>query len=128
MLLQQAATGPGVVLQLARGRLDGVALAEGNRLVQLEGGEIDTGGGGEVRDPGLGAGMAQVLGVLGLSLLFGGCDDYRDAHEYLDCLRVATGGLGGGAHLVDLGAGGDLVLAADEHAFGMVAGEGQAAL
>ncbi|MNW08750.1 hypothetical protein D3C71_2055940 [compost metagenome] len=72
--------------------------------------------------------MAQVLGMLGLGLLLGGGDDHRDAHEHLDRLRVAAGGLGGGAHLVDLGAGGGLVLATDEHAFGMVAGEGQATL
>ncbi|MNP27242.1 hypothetical protein D3C76_1201390 [compost metagenome] len=126
MLLKQTAAGPGVFLQLAGGRLNGVALAETDRLVQPIGRKIDAGGGGEVRDASLWAGMTQVLGMLGLGLLLGGGDDHRDAHEHLDGLRIAAGCLGGGAYLVDLGAGGGFVLAADEHAFGMVAGERQA--
>ncbi|MNP34613.1 hypothetical protein D3C76_1279100 [compost metagenome] len=128
MLFKQATAGPGVVLQLARGGLDGIALAEANRLVQPVGRKVDAGGCGEVRDAGLGACMAQVFGMLGLGRLLGGGDDHRDAHEHFDCLRVAAGGLGGRANLVDLGAGGCLVLATDEHAFGMVAGERQATL
>src|SRR5690606_17681689 len=56
-----------------------------------------------------------------------GRDDHADAHEHLDGLRRTAGGHGRGTYLVDLGAHRLLVLPADEHALGVVAGELQAA-
>ncbi|MDT4798207.1 hypothetical protein FQZ97_308310 [compost metagenome] len=56
----------------------------------------------------------------------GGGDYHADAHEQLHRLRSAAGGQCCGAHLVHLGAGGGLVVAADEHAFGVLAGKTQA--
>ncbi|MNE13039.1 hypothetical protein D3C80_1058650 [compost metagenome] len=127
-MFEQFAPGPVVVLQVLGGGLDGVAFHVLDRLVQFVLGEIDAGGAGKVRNTGLGAGIAQVLGVLGLGLLFSARDDHGQAHEHLDRLRVTPRCHGGSAHLVDLGAGGGLVLAADEHALGVAAGKAQAAL
>ncbi|MNH31171.1 hypothetical protein D3C79_915090 [compost metagenome] len=81
-----------------------------------------------MRNPSLGTGVAQVFGVLGPGLLLGTRDDHGQAHEYFDRLGITASGHGSCANLVDLGAGPGLGLAADEHAFGMVAGKAQAAL
>ena len=81
-----------------------------------------------MRHAGLGAGVAQVLGVLGPGQLFGGADNHVQPHEHLDVLGVAPGLDGAGAHLVHLNLGRRFVLAADEHALGMSPGEQQTAI
>src|SRR5690606_8016752 len=125
VLLQQAALGPAA--EALDHRLDGIGLALDDGLVQAEGGQVDAGGGGEVGDAGLGAGMALVLGQFVAGLGLARRDDHADTHEHLDRIRGAASGHGRGTYLVDLGAHRLLVLPADEHALGVVAGELQAA-
>nr|BFE92347.1 hypothetical protein GCM10020185_28830 [Pseudomonas brassicacearum subsp. brassicacearum] len=81
-----------------------------------------------MRHASLGAGVAQVLGMLGPGGRFGLADDHVQAHEHLDVPGVAPGLYGAGADLVHLGLGRRFTLAADEHALGMPTGEQQAAL
>ncbi|MNP15429.1 hypothetical protein D3C76_1077850 [compost metagenome] len=128
VLLQQFAPGPVVVLQVFGRRLDRVALDVLDRFVDAILGKIDAGGGRKMRHAGLGAGVAQVFGVLGPSEFFSCADDHVQAHEHFDVLRVAPGLDGAGANLVHLDLGRRFVLAADEHALGVAPGEQQTAI
>ncbi len=80
-----------------------------------------------MRDTGFRAGVAQVLGVLVAGLGFARRDDHGDTHEHLDRLGRAAGRHGAGAYLVDLSAHRRVIVAADEHALGMLAGKTQPA-
>ncbi|MNQ74994.1 hypothetical protein D3C85_897680 [compost metagenome] len=79
-------------------------------------------------DAGFSAGVTQVLGMFDPSQLFGLGDDHADTHEHLDGIRISASRHGTGAHLVDLGTGRNLALAADEDALGMLPREHQPAL
>ncbi len=109
-------------------RLDGVVLLVADRLVESVARQVDAAGAGEVRQAGLGAGVAAVLGMLVAGLGRGGGDDHVDAHEDPDVLGATAGTDHRRADALHQLAGGLAGLSGDEHAFGVARGEGQATL
>ncbi len=109
-------------------RLDGVVLLVADRLVESVARQVDAAGAGEVRQAGLGAGVAAVLGMLVAGPGRGGGADHVDAHEDPDVLGATAGADHRRADALHQLAGGLAGLSGDEHAFGVARGEGQATL
>ena len=127
-LLQQLAPGgPAAFLCVLGGRLDGVALAEGDGLVQVVLGEIHPGAGGKVRQAPFGAGVGAVVGVFLARLGLGAAHHHGDADVDLQIVGASPCSHGGGAQFArgfarSFGAAG-----ADEDAFAMLPGKLHAA-
>ena len=125
---QQLASGQRTGLRGLRSRLDGVAVAVVDRIVEPVAGEVDPGAAGEVGQPGLGAGVLPVLVEFLLCLVRGPADHHRHPDEDFQVLGTAAGTDGLRAQAVDQLARPRLVGRGDKDAFGVTGGEALAAV